>query len=524
MSAPKDISRRGFIASIAGLLAAASGLSWWRLRRNASEATLEGPSFGRGHALRQPYVPQANPVVQKTGIAIIGGGISGLSAAWYLQKHGNTTDFTLFELENHTGGNSHWGENRNGRYPWGAHYLPTPGGDAVYVRELLSEMGVLRNGRFGEEFLVHENEERLFIYGTWQPGLVPWLGAREEERSEIQRFLTETGALKQARGNDGRRAFTIPMAMSSRDEKYTRLDRISAMQYLQERKLTSRRLGWYIDYVLRDEFGSNRSNTSAWAMLHYFCSRSDAHNLVWPEGNGFIAEYLRRRSEARIRQATSLRLIEKAGHGYRLQFTDHNLKKDYVCEARQIIFAAPKFVLPFVYPAMSAKVKVNYASYTYSPWLTVNLLVDHFAPNEPAWDNVTFGSRSLGYVVAEHQRIGKLPHARTLTFFHAFDQDDTLLSRRSLLGMSGSEIAEFALSEIRKPHPQIDDQVVSIGAYRWAHAMIRPVPGFLGSRLTTDHSQIDKNFFAAHSDVSGMSNFEEAQFRGVEAAKRAISG
>ena len=52
--------------------------------------------------------------------------------------------------------------------------------------------------------------------------------------------------------------------------------------------------------------------------------------------------------------------------------------------------------------------------------------------------------------------------------------------------------------------------------------MIRHVLGVLAARDRFDYSVIDRGFYAAHSDVSGMSNFEEAQFRGVEAARRVM--
>ncbi len=517
----QDISRRGFIAGLLSLIGLAGGFSWFRLTSAKRNARIEGPNAQRGHALRQPLILGAAGNTRTIDTAIIGGGISGLSAAWYLQKKGKS-EFALFELEDRTAGNAQWGENRVGRYPWGAHYLPTPGSDAVYVRELLTEMGVFANGKFSEEVLVHEPEERLFIYGTWQTGLVPWLGARETDREQMQRFLLETGKLRHARGRDGKRAFAIPLALSSRDEKFRRFDRMSAAQYLEENRLTSQRLAWYIDYVLRDEYGSARHNTSAWALLHYFAARSEAHNLVWPEGNGFIAEYLRRQVFTKISCAMALRQIEKGSGGYRMFFTNHREKRQDTVLAKNIIFAAPKFILPYVYPALGSAYKSAVSQYVYSPWLTVNLLVNHFGPLEPAWDNVTFGSKSLGYVVAEHQRAGKLPHARTLTFFHAFDHDDTLQSRRRLLAMSADDIADFALAELKKPHPEIDNQVEEIGAYRWAHAMVRPVPGFLAARDRFDHRHIDHGFYAAHSDISGMSNFEEAQFNGVEAARRVL--
>lgn len=518
-----DLNRRSFLAYIAALGAAFFGFLWLGVRRREITAELKGPDLARGHAMRTPLNPHTAASTSKIGTAIIGAGASGLSAAWYLQKQGYG-NFRLYELENRAGGNSAWGQNRVGRYPWGAHYLPTPGDDAVYVRELLAEMCVFVNGKYGEEFLVHENEERLFIYNNWQPGLVPLMGARETDRAQIERFFSEMAKYRDLRGRDGRRAFTIPASLSSADERFTAYDSISADNFLQNLGITSIRLLWYIDYVLRDEYGANRTNTSAWTMLHYFSSRSHAHNLVWPEGNGRITEYLRSKIEDKLQVATTLRHVEQQGRGYRLLFQNHHTGQTETVVADNVIFAAPKFTLPYVYPALDAKKKAAAQSFTYSPWLTVNLLVNHFGELDPAWDNVTYGSHSLGYVVAEHQRAGKLPHARSLTFFHAFDADDTLASRRHLLAMSARDACNFALAELSKPHPKIADFVEEVGVYRWAHAMVRPSVGFQTSMSRKSLREIARGFYGAHSDISGMSNFEEAQFQGVTAAQRVLNG
>lgn len=506
---------------MAALFAGVSVFGWWFLRRAGYKPRFVGPALDRGHKLREPYTATVGTAQLTVPVAIIGGGISGMSAGWYLQKHG-LKDFRLFELEDRAGGNAQWGENRNGRYPWGAHYLPTPGTDAVYVRELLAEMGIYQDGRFSEEALVHETEERLFIYGNWQPGLVPLMGARESDRQQIELFFRTMSAFSAARGRDGHRAFTIPLALSSADPKYVQYDAIPAAAYLDQLGISSPRLLWYIDYVLRDEYGSNRHNTSAWALLHYFAARSEAHNLVWPEGNGFIAEYLRKKLGNTIQPATALRHMEKTGSGYRLHFFNHATQSVEVCIARKVIFAAPKFVLPWVYPGLRSDQRAAAKALVYSPWLTVNLLVNHFGENAPAWDNVMFGSKSLGYVVAEHQRAGKLPHARTLTFFHAFDEDDTLQSRRRLLQMTEHEALQMALDDIGRAHPRVNEFVESACIYRWAHAMVRPTPGFLARMRGGLLEKIDENFYGAHSDVSGMSNFEEAQYRGVMAARRVL--
>ncbi|MCX7632038.1 MAG: FAD-dependent oxidoreductase [Turneriella sp.] len=477
--------------------------------------------MARGHALRTSYQPSTQRVANHHRVAIVGGGVSGLSAAWYLLRRG-MRDFVLLELENRCGGNAQWGETARGRFPWGAHYLPTPGKDAYWVRVLLEEMGILKAGQYDPESWLHEEQERLFIYGGWQSGLLPLWAAPQREKDQFARFFAKMERFAQSRGYDGRPAFTIPLALSSRDPQFTRFDQIPAKSLLQEWGFDSPRLLWYIDYVLRDEYGGNSQNCSAWALLHYFAARHDAHNLVWPEGNGFITEYLRRKALPHIHEATAARRITKNGRRYHIWCTQWPSENELVLESDVIIFAAPKFVLPYLYPELPTPKQKACRSMVYSPWLTVNLVVDDFATENPAWDNVIFGSRSLGYVVAEHQKAGQLPQARTLTFFHAFDSDDTVRSRRQLWQMDEDAALSLALRELSQPHPGIATNIRWAAAYRWAHAMVRPVPGAITGMAAKLLENIDSGFYSAHSDLSGMSNFEEAQYRGIAAAQRAL--
>jgi hypothetical protein len=57
---------------------------------------------------------------------------------------------------------------------------------------------------------------------------------------------------------------------------------------------------------------------------------------------------------------------------------------------------------------------------------------------------------------------------------------------------------------------------------RLGHAMARPVPGFLESVDRKLWASLNGNVLYANSDLSGFSIFEEAQYRGVRAADRAM--
>jgi NADPH-dependent 2,4-dienoyl-CoA reductase/sulfur reductase-like enzyme len=142
----RPISRRSFLKILA---AAGSALltGYFGFQQVAPSRTVQGrllgPSAAKGHRIREHHFfpPPAKMIEQD--VVIVGGGISGLSAAWWLNRHG-FNQFTLLEMESSVGGNSRSGKNEISAYPWAAHYVPIPGPDAKLVRALFEELGVIR--------------------------------------------------------------------------------------------------------------------------------------------------------------------------------------------------------------------------------------------------------------------------------------------------------------------------------------------------------------------------------------------
>src|SRR6478736_1126540 len=63
-----------------------------------------GASASKGHLLRDKSIGNPEVIIKKDTV-IVGGGISGLSAARHLLKN-NHTEFIILELEKESGGNS----------------------------------------------------------------------------------------------------------------------------------------------------------------------------------------------------------------------------------------------------------------------------------------------------------------------------------------------------------------------------------------------------------------------------------
>lgn len=498
MERDRPVTRRKFVsAALVGLTAKA-------------ERTITGSfvhdSFPVGHRLRDhaPFEPPRR--VEKIPLVIVGGGISGLSAAWRLNKKG-FRDFVLLEMESQAGGNARWGENEVSRYPWAAHYVPVPNHEAVLVRELFEEFGVLKNGKWDDRMLCFAPQERLFLHGRWQEGIEPEMDATRRDHDQYRRFYD---LVKEFRASG---QFTIPMELGARPSD---LDRIPMTEWLDQQRFDSPYLRWYINYCCRDDYGARAKDTSAWAGIHYHAGRrpDEKGPLVWPEGNGWVVEQLLARLGRYVRTGAPAYAITRAGSRYRVKTEP----VEYLCEA--VVFAAPTFLAHYlVEDAPPAR------GFVYSPWLTANLTLDRLPREdgiETCWDNVIYDSPSLGYVVATHMSLRSHIERTVWTFYWTLADDTPERSRAFLLEKDWGYWKETILNDLGRAHPDIHSCVSRIDVMRIGHAMARPVVGFLNSGERHGWAANKGGILYANSDLSGFSIFEEAQYRGVEAADRAL--
>jgi glycine/D-amino acid oxidase-like deaminating enzyme len=475
-----------------------------------SEKPIAGGFVDRSHEIGHRMRDRAHfarpQKTKRVPLVIVGGGIAGLSAAWQLDRRG-FRDFVLLEMESQAGGNSRWGENEITPYPWAAHYVPVPGRKTTLVRELFAELGLLEGDAWNERYLCHSPQERLHIHGRWQPGLIPETGLTTRDREQFHRF---DGLIAEMRSTG---QFTIPAATGA---KPSPLDGISMQHWMTERGLDSPYLNWYVDYACRDDYGALARDTSAWAGVHYFASREHEEQgpLTWPEGNGWIVRRLLGKLARYILTGTAVWRIEKSGTRYRV-LTE---KTEYLADC--VIFAAPTFLARYLIDT-APPIQIEY-----SPWLTANLTLDRWPAERgfpAAWDNVIYGSPSLGYVVATHQSLRTHIDRTVLTYYWALASGTPSANRRALLDRDWNWWKEAILNDLAHPHPDIRNCVSRIDIMRLGHAMARPVPGSIFADDRRRLNASSNRLLFAHSDLSGFSIFEEAQYRGVAAADGALA-
>jgi len=514
------MKRRCLLQTAPALLLASCG------RGNQLEGSIVGGAHARGHLLRGGALPKITKSEQ-ADVVIIGGGIAGLTVARRLAKLG-VEKVTVLELESQAGGASISGANAVSAYPWGAHYVPLPGKECVEVLRFFEETGIITGhdaaGRpvYDELVLCHDPQERLFIHGEWIEGLNPSAGLQAVEKRQFEAFAAEMELWRSKRGKDGKPAFALPVAESSLDADFRVLDTLTMSAWMNEKGFTSPALRWMVDYACRDDFGGSLEEVSAWAGLHYFASRTgEAANaeretmLTWPQGNGKLVELLSSDVKA-LRTDALVFGVEKEAQGVRVKALECATGQGISIAARAVVMCAPRFIARRLLDPRESS-----ADLVYSPWVVANLTLDELPPSPgvlPAWDNVVFGAGSLGYVNATHQSLASVPRETVITHYEALCGDAPARLREWMLTQTHAQWSERVFSALKAPHPNLREHTQRLDVWLWGHGMIRPTPGFITGSTRAEMQKQTPPVFYAHSDMSGMSLFEEAFTQGERAA------
>ncbi|VWX59439.1 conserved hypothetical protein [Burkholderiales bacterium 8X] len=558
-----SMKRREFLGAMAGAAALAGCDS-----RSPIEGGFAGIDVESGHRLRQPFggrqAASGGPA-RRVRVLIAGGGVAGLAAARSLRLAG-IEDFCLLDLEAEAGGNSRGGAIGGIAHPLGAHYLPVPGDHAHEVQDLLEEFGlrsrVSGRWRYDERHLCHSPQERLFFRGAWQDSLLPQGDVGAATRDQYRRFAAEVEAVRRAL------PFRIPTLRASRLDGLLELDALPFGRWLDQRGLDDQHLRWYLSYCCRDDYGAGVAHVSAWAGLHYFAARhgfrapgdgapdvtagasAEAETepvLTWPEGNAWLTRRLSRPLGDRLQVRQLVTQIVDTRSQVEVESLDLASGQTRRWVADRCIVALPTFVAARVVHGPPAALVSAAGQLRHAPWLVANVHLK--APlavgpgAAPAWDNVLYGARGLGWVDARHQSLDPTPGPTVLSWYRALgpgtdvalpadgngsgsaggdgngngngngngDQDTD--ARRQLLERPWSSWRDEMLAELSIPHPDLPALATRIDITRYGHAMAIPSPGTL-ARLGI-HSRITAGRLAfAHGDWSGYSIFEEAFTRG----------
>lgn len=314
--------------------------------------------------------------------------------------------------------------------------------------------------------------------------------------------------------------FDIPIKKISKDQKYRDLDTITMGNWLIEQKFTSEELFEYVNYCCKDDFGIGIDFVSAWAGLFYFAARkhdasSNENVLTWPEGNGRLATHLAKFANNKTKKNHLVYEVKQNKNAVEVLCFDAKNNKSVMYKSDKVICCTPQYINSYLF-----KDRKTSAKFQYAPWFTATISLKKESDlnnSEFYWDNVIYKSKGLGYIYNQHQTVNQIIENKSLTYYYSFSNADLKAARKGFLKMKEEEIKKIIISDLSIAHPNIENEIESIEIYKIGHGMISPTPNFIFSEEKEMAAKdIDNKIFFAHSDLSGISVFEEAFHQGID--------
>ena len=470
---------------------------------------------------------------------VIGGGVSGLMAAWELAR-GGLSDVVLYEKEGYIGGNARK-EHANGTDYTCATWSVVRPKDKFMVR-LFQDLGVVQGlgadgtPRIDPALVGPGPDSNTLIDGTWYEDAlfggdpkqaVSRLPLSPKDKKDEIDFYTELNVWAAKRGRDGKPAFAMPVEEGSRDPDILALDRITMLEYAQRKGWGPRALANVEDWSTSD-IGGTSSEVSAYAFLAFNSLGQGGEDITLPGGNAWLAERLTEKvGRDRIRTNVMAVRVENGKNEVRIVLIDPRTERFSARRARCAVIACPKHITGRMVPELLAAGRDMYLQYRYGALLMGAASVARTPKLKGAplaWFNAAGGRLSQGFLVADYNsdrwRKGDPRRPNVLCLWAPLGGKAT---RADLLAEPWSHWADLLADDLESMVPGIHSDLTRLDIYAWGHHMIIPAPGFLTGEARLSLTRPLGRITFAHSDRNGMPSFELATRAGFDAAREAIA-
>ncbi|MBV8781572.1 MAG: NAD(P)-binding protein [Phycisphaerae bacterium] len=454
---------------------------------DAGPAKVDGDHFEICHQVRDGKSFSRPPVSKTFDVVIVGGGISGMSAAHFL----GTKNFLLIEKEDHWGGNAYREEYAHQGFATGSAFDFVGSASAALAHELgLKQLPV----NFPDPTIV----KGKWVADTWRGGLDE-LPYSKEIRDGFKKFKERALALK----------------VSSNLDLY---DSEPLTKYLAG---CPREVAQWWDAWGPSNWGAKAADTSTYVALLDFAGMAGPENhderITLPGGNGAItkaltANLLAKYSDRMLSSAAAV-AVEQQKDSVNVTYFHHGQLKTVAAKA--VIMATPKFITALLVSDIPNLQSRAMQAIRYAPYPVINMIFDKPVYNR-GFDTWCPGNTFTDFIVADWTVARNDPEYKQknniLTFYTPLQEED----RHKMLTVEGCQaIAASALHDFKRLLPEFDVDPIEIHFYRRGHPMFMATPGTYSKTIPAARVPLDRVFFA-NTDSVGPESLASG---GVTAAK-----
>ncbi len=452
-------------------------------------ATVDGESNRICHEVRDGKIFSRPPASAKHDVVIVGGGVSGLTAAHQLQ-HRNAL---LLEKEPHWGGNAYLMEYDGSTYATGAAFLEAKSEAFQFSKEIGLEPlpvncpdGSIINGKF--------------VPDTWGEGLgkLPYPPFVVESFKKFRKEMMAIDLDKR-----GEELFTVP---------FSSFMGVYAAEVKQ----------WW-DTFGPSNWGSTSDDTPASmgieALQYNVISSREDNRYTFPGGLGAItkklAEILQPVYGARMQTGATIVAVVPGKEEVQVTYMlGAELK---TVSAKAVIMATPKFITRRIVEDIPEKQSNAMKAIRYAPYCVVNLIFNGPVFNR-GYDNWCPGNTFTDFIVADwviRKKPGYKQKYNILSCYTPLRETD----RPRLLTDDGAkELAADVLRDFQKLTPETSINPIEVHIYRRGHPMYMSTPGLYTQIQPIVRQPMDRVFFANTDSEGPESTTNEA----IKAARRAV--
>jgi protoporphyrinogen oxidase len=484
-------NRRDFIKFVvAGSIAAGCPVNLSPLAaQTENPSTVDGEGNKICHEVRDGKVFTRPPASGRHDIVIVGGGVSGLTAA-YLLRH---RDFLLLEKEPHWGGNAYLMEYQGYAYATGSAFLDKSEAAYDFAREIGLEP--LPVNSWDGSIIKGE-----FVPDTWGEGLVklPYAPAVRESFKKFKKEILAIDVRKRAQ-----ELFGLPFSDFMRG-------------YPEEVKQ------WWDTYGPSNWGATSEESAAAIGIFTLQAMAGEKRNddrYTWPGGLGAITQKLAEILQPKFAEhmQTGATTVAVVPHKNEVQITYIQGTELRTVAAKAVIMATPKFITRRILDGLPEKQSEAMHQIRYIPYPVVNLIFDKPVFNQ-GYDTWCPGNTFTDFVVADwvvRNQPGYKQRYNILSCYTPMREED----RNSLLSeASARRVAANVLRDFQKLFPGSNVDTLEVHLYRRGHPLYMSTPGLFTQVQPLVRQPMDRVFFA-NTDSQGP---ESSTGGGITAAQRAV--